>query len=447
MKYYQRLLICFTLIALVPISNVHSAKKVSICSNDSIQQLDPHETNDEASMEGIYLKIYEPLVKRSANKKVIIPLLVKDWHNNGLEWKFKLRENVMFHSNKYFKPTRPMNTQDIKFSFERLLASTSNISLNLKKWIDEIKIVDQQTIVFKLKKQGDFLEVLLLSAGIMSKEYYEQLEEKDKLHLFTARPIGTGPFSFKSFKKGSYFKLQSFKKYHLGKVLFDELEFLKVYNNKLIDMLTFGVCDIALEPTSKHLDAIEKNTNFKIESSQHFHQLNLLLSLEDPLLKSSSTRNAIASALEPKRYIQSAFYGAAANIKTNRPFIAKSEESVSSKDKIDLNKNFSLLIAMHTKLPKLFKTIEFIRDDITKAGMKVNVFKTSEKNFKHKIEKGTFQLALDIDSVEHLQNQKIEIIPLLSFGKLIITNKNIKNFYYAHGTIHDYSTLSLTSTN
>jgi ABC-type transport system substrate-binding protein len=424
---------------LVPLSNVHSAKKVSVCSNDSVQQLDPHETNDEASMEEIYLKIYEPLVKRSANKKVIIPLLVKDWHNNGLEWKFKLRENVMFHSNKYFKPTRPMNTQDIKFSFERLLASTSNISLNLKKWIDEIKIVDQQTIVFKLKKQGDFLEVLLLSAAIMSKEYYEQLEEKDKLHLFTARPIGTGPFSFKSFKKGSYFKLQSFKKYHFGTVLFDELEFLKVYSNKQIDMLKFEICNMIFKPKRNVVRSLFESKDLlqrlNITSGEHKHTLSLLLNLNSPISKDTKMQNLIYHGLKLQEYSKKNFYGLAKILLKEIP-----SDTISRDNLIDNKKTLKLLITNTSKVPNIKKLVLKLKSHLKDKAINLKVIKTSKDSFKNLLNEGNYHLALtdmNMTSPEFLK------VPLLSWGDLLITNHKIKNFYYSENFVQDYSTIQI----
>jgi dipeptide transport system substrate-binding protein len=39
--------------------------------------------------------------------------------DNGLEYTFKIRPGVKFHTTEFFTPTRDMNADDIVFSFER----------------------------------------------------------------------------------------------------------------------------------------------------------------------------------------------------------------------------------------------------------------------------------------------------------------------------------------
>lgn len=65
--------------------------------------------------------LYNRLITFDPQKNTPVPSLATDWtvSPDGKTWTFTLRKGVQFNSNKYFKPTRDFNADDVLFSVLR----------------------------------------------------------------------------------------------------------------------------------------------------------------------------------------------------------------------------------------------------------------------------------------------------------------------------------------
>ncbi|MFT0701637.1 ABC transporter substrate-binding protein, partial [Citrobacter meridianamericanus] len=63
------------------------------------------------------------LVEFDAGKGTVVPSLAERWSvsDDGLSYRFDLRQGVHFHSTAYFKPSRTLDADDVVFSFQRML--------------------------------------------------------------------------------------------------------------------------------------------------------------------------------------------------------------------------------------------------------------------------------------------------------------------------------------
>lgn len=231
--------------------------QITVCHKSAIKTLDVHSAKNKASVDATHLKIYEPLVKRVGQKKTIIPLLVTKWDNSSdhKEWSFELRKNIKFQKNKFFTPTRYLNSEDVIFSLNR----SKNINnLNIK------KIIKNDNLRFKIiLKDADpnYLEKLTSSKyAILSKEYFDFLKKKNKTSIFHKLPIGNGPFQIKNYKKESYINLTAFNEYHFGKVLYSDLRILSIKSNKKrMDMLSLKECHLSSQFSWDDLYELKKD--------------------------------------------------------------------------------------------------------------------------------------------------------------------------------------------
>ncbi|KFB09802.1 Extracellular solute-binding protein, family 5 precursor [Nitratireductor basaltis] len=176
--------------------------------------LDPTAGAAAAIDEIVYANLFEGLTRIGPNGEVQ-PALAANWtvSGDGKSYTFKLRENVKFHDG------TQLDAEDVKFSLERAMAeSSTNAQKGLFEAIQSIETIDPATVTVNLKHpQGSFLYNMGWGdAVIVAPESAETNKEK---------PIGTGPFKFGNWAKGSSVTLTRFDDYWGDDVALEEVEF------------------------------------------------------------------------------------------------------------------------------------------------------------------------------------------------------------------------------
>jgi peptide/nickel transport system substrate-binding protein len=137
--------------------------------------------------------VLEGLTKINMDGK-ITPLLAESWSTDpdGKVYTFKLKKGVKFHDGEAF------DASDVKFSFERAKApgSTNKAKKAVFDNISSIDTPDPQTVIVVLNNaDGNFLFRMGENTAVI-------LDPKSAPTTAT-RPIGTGPFKFDAWAKGS----------------------------------------------------------------------------------------------------------------------------------------------------------------------------------------------------------------------------------------------------
>lgn len=154
-----------------------------------IDSLDPHKAMAAGTKE-ILFNIFEGLVKPDENGN-LIGAVASDYKisENSLVYTFTLRDNVKFHNGS------AVTAEDVKYSLERvsgLLDGTALISTlsSAKGGIQKVDILDEKTVQVTVGSANTEL-IYSFVAAIIPKGSGEEA---------SAAPIGTGPFSFVSYK-------------------------------------------------------------------------------------------------------------------------------------------------------------------------------------------------------------------------------------------------------
>ncbi len=163
--------------------------------------------------------IYESLLRYDTDLNPQ-PSLAESWEisDDGLTYTFKLREGVLWHDGE------PFTSADVAFTADVFLRETHprlRVSLN---YVDSIETPDDHTVVFKLKEPfGPFIGVFETGTmPMIPKHIYEGTDFANNPANNT--PIGTGPFKFNEWEKGSYIHLVKNEDYYLdGKPALDEV--------------------------------------------------------------------------------------------------------------------------------------------------------------------------------------------------------------------------------
>ena len=96
------------------------AKTLRYATQDEPQTLDPHSAQ-LAVTNRLLMNVYEGLVGRDKNFK-LVPWLAVSWAQpDAMTWRFKLRPNVKFHDG------APFTADDVVFSLERILSPNSQL--------------------------------------------------------------------------------------------------------------------------------------------------------------------------------------------------------------------------------------------------------------------------------------------------------------------------------
>ncbi|ESY32345.1 ABC transporter substrate-binding protein [Mesorhizobium sp. M1148] len=261
--------------------------------------LDPTAGAAAAIDEVLYANVFEGLTRIGPNGEVL-PDLAESWaiSDDGKVYTFKLRTGVKFHDGSDF------DAGDVKFSLDRARADNSvNAQKALFAAIDTVEVVDPTTVKVTLKNpQGSFLYNLGWGdAVIVAPESADTNKEK---------PIGTGPFKFQSWAKGSSITLVKSDTYWGAPVFLDKAEFRIVPDAAAaVPALLSG--DIQAFPffDPDSVAQVKDDPRFKVVIGSTEGETILAINNKKPPFDKLEVRQAIAFALDRKAIIDGASAG------------------------------------------------------------------------------------------------------------------------------------------
>ena len=169
--------------------------------------LDPTIAPAAAIGEIVHYNVLEGLTKINVDGRVT-PLLAESWtiDPDGRSYTFKLKKGVKFHDGEAF------DASDVKFSFERAKdeKSTNKAKKGVFDNIARIDTPDAHTVILTLNNaDGNFLFRLGENTAVI-------LDPKSAATAAT-QPVGTGPYTFVDWKKGSSVSLAKWPGYRDAK--------------------------------------------------------------------------------------------------------------------------------------------------------------------------------------------------------------------------------------
>jgi len=215
------------LIASAPFAQ--AASNLVFCSEGSPAGFDPGQYTTGTDFDASAETVFNRLSQFERGGTAVIPGLATSWDvsPDGLSYTFHLREGVKFHTTPYFKPTRAFNADDVLFTFNRMINKDDPFrkayptefpyftDMAMDTNITKIEKIDDHTVKMTLGVvDAAFIQNLAMSfASIQSAEYAAQLLKQGKPEEINQKPIGTGPFVFKSYQKDSNIRFTGNKDY------------------------------------------------------------------------------------------------------------------------------------------------------------------------------------------------------------------------------------------
>ncbi|MFL7905258.1 ABC transporter substrate-binding protein [Azospirillum argentinense] len=238
------------------------------------------------------------------------PLLATAWEvaKDGLQYRFSLRPGVKWHDGKDF------TSADVAFSILTLKQSHPRGRSTFANVV-EVQTPDPLTAVIVLSKPAPYLLTALAGAEspIVPKHLYEGTDVAANPR--NSAPIGTGPFVFKEFVKGSHVVLERNPDYwdkpkpHLDKII---VRFIPDAVARAA-ALESGTADLGGQaiPLSD-VKRFSELPNVRVDSVNWAYVSNhqqLIFNLDTPVLQNKAVRKAISQAIDVNALNKVVWYG------------------------------------------------------------------------------------------------------------------------------------------
>lgn len=239
------------------------------------------------------------------------PRLATSWtvSDDKREFSFALRRGVKWHDGRDF------TSEDVAFSI-RLAAEIRPTGRVIFKDVSEIGTPDPHTVTIRLSQPNPALLAMLsgVETAILPRHLYEG---KDYFsNPVNANPIGTGPFVFKEWVRGSHIRLDRNPDYWDQPKPYVDRLILKIIGNTASAAAAFETGEIDIGYNNPipltDIDRFRSLSNIGIEKRGYETSgdwTNLLFNLENQYLRHEKVRRAIAHAIDRKVVLNVGWYG------------------------------------------------------------------------------------------------------------------------------------------
>ncbi|ADI15692.1 ABC transporter substrate-binding protein [Truepera radiovictrix] len=260
---------------------------------------DPTVSNSQEINRVTYGNVYEGLVMLNRHGE-ITPGLAESWEvsEDGLSWTFTLREGVTFHDGSTF------TAEDVLAKFER--ARDPDAGHTHPEYYTAIDTVSAEgnTVTFTLTHpSASLLYNLARPSSII---YPAGTEETQR-----TAPVGTGPFRFAEWVRGSEVRLERFDDYHGESAYLDAVTFRIIEDpSAQLAALQAGDIDmvgVALSP--ENALQVQADPNLKLTEGSATTEITLAMNNAREPLSDLRVRQAITHAIDKQAIIEGALFG------------------------------------------------------------------------------------------------------------------------------------------
>lgn len=310
------------------------------------RSIDPHGAGDSSSVMAV-VPVIETLVANDA-EGALVPALAESWEQmDNKSWKFNLRKGVKFHNGE------EMKASDVVFSFKRALSDKGSRVQYIMNLVDPegFEIIDDYTVVIRtVVPFTPFIDYLpYVGASVISEKAYSDPAAE-------THPVGTGPFKFVSWDKGSRLSYERNDDYWGEKPAYKNLVFKVIpeANSRMIELET-GKADIAMQLTANEMSRLKESTKLDLLTAPTTIFTAVYFNTQKAPFDNPVFRSALDYAVGSEGIVQSIHRGAArftpGPITPGQKYFDDSEPN----DRYDVEKAKKMIAESGVDLSKTFK--------------------------------------------------------------------------------------------
>ncbi|MCS4308711.1 cationic peptide transport system substrate-binding protein [Rheinheimera pacifica] len=296
------------------------------CSEGSPEAFNPQLVTSGTTIDAISQQLYDRLLDIDPQSGELKPLLATHWQVNdsGTVYEFTLRSGVQFHQTEYFTPGRPFNSDDVIFTFNRIMDKNHPFhyqgggnypffqSVDWANLVERVVATSENTVRFELSRpDSSFLSNLATDfAAILSAEYGAAVLAQGQPGRIDSHPIGTGPFRFKEYQKDVLIRYYRHKNYWREQAKPEQLVFDIVPNNaRRMAKLFTHECDVVAFPRVAELGLISQRPDVDVQESTSMNIGFWAFNTAKPPFDDARVRLALAMAINREAILQAVYFG------------------------------------------------------------------------------------------------------------------------------------------
>jgi peptide/nickel transport system substrate-binding protein len=300
-------------------STTPPSKIVVYAYNDRITGIDPSIEDDTGLV--VLGSIYETLTYYDYKTGEVKPRLAINWTSSedGREWIFRLRNNVVFHDGSLFNATA------VKLSIERardIYRSSGRGAGYIWDALVEVEIIDPYTVKFKLSypqrvdilASAAYASYIFSPSAIVKSNAANYTDRKLEDWFNSGNAVGTGPYRLVSYDPMREIKLEKFNDWwgwrYISSEKAPDIVVIKIETDPSAQYsgLLSGELDIASSVPRETISDLKKQ-GFGIIPLQTYHNFILFYNTKRYPTNITDFRLAIAHAIDLNRVISQAVLG------------------------------------------------------------------------------------------------------------------------------------------
>lgn len=278
----------------------HAQSDITVALQLEPPHLDPTSAAAGAIDSVLYANVFEGLTRFTADGSVV-PGLAESWEisADGLTYTFRLQAGVTFHDG------TTMDAEDVKFTFDRILAEDStNAQKALYTAISAVEVLDPLTLRLTLSEpNGNMLFNLAWGdAVIVAPESIETIKQN---------PIGTGAFKFVEWVQSDRIELVRNEAYWGTPAALEAatFKFISDPTAAFASLMADDVDYFASYPAPENLPQFEADPRFQVLVGSTEGETILSTNNKMPPFDNILVREALAHAIDRNAIIDGAMFG------------------------------------------------------------------------------------------------------------------------------------------
>lgn len=281
-------------VSVAPAAPAGPSRPVVIVQGVDVPTLDP-QFAEAGNFGNIQHQMFDFLISYNKNME-IVPDAAESFRllPDRVTWQFKIRRGLKFWNGE------PLDAKAVKFTFDRI----ANPELRKQGLNDpfiervdlvRVDIVDEYTVNFVLKQPTILFLVYTTFNPILAPGYYARTSVQET----AIKPMGSGPWMFKEWKKDDHLTLVANPNYWRGRPQIDTVIFGAVPETSTrLAMLQTGAADIVADLAPEDVARVDADRNLRVCKAKGARRIHIGLPTQNPLFRDRRVRQALNYAVD-----------------------------------------------------------------------------------------------------------------------------------------------------
>lgn len=393
------------------------ANSLVYCSEGSPVTFNPQLASSNTTSDVVSNTLYNVLISTIPETAEFVAELATSWtkSEDGLTYTFVLRKDVKFHKTDYFTPSRHFNADDVLFSFNRTIDTRhpyhrvggGSYRRTLNDSVINITALSPYEVKFELNRPDSTFMFNLATdfSVILSKEYADHLYDTNNKAQIDKKPIGTGPYKFREYKRDELIRYYRHENYWKRDDVIAQLviDITRNGSSRIAKLLTHE-CDISAYPLPQELPLLDAREDIHVIKEPVLNVGFWAFNTDKPPFDNVLVRKALSHAINLDAIMDAVFYNLATKADSLLPPISwayhRNEQPIQFNphkakqllDQAGFSKGFKMDIwapsVQRDYNPNSRKMAELMQSDLAQIGVEATLVSFEWATFRKRLRNG-----------------------------------------------------------